>query len=446
MKKIIYLLAFCHLAMAAVAQLHIAAGTQLVNTGAVQSTLNNLDLVNDGNLQPGAGTFGFTGDATGSIRGLNATAFFNLYIAKPGAKKMMLETSLSVQNNLTFVSGYLDLNNNNIDLGNTGTLINEGEGSRIIGASGGYVLRTQTMNAPFSINAGNLGAEITSSANMGTVLIRRGHKTQTGNGMSSSIARYYDIIPSNNANLNATLRFHYFDGELNGTPEGVLGLFKSANNGVTWSPQADNGRNASYNFLEKNNIADFSRWTLSAIGALPVTGLTLTAHRTGSQVLLNWKTVQEISCKGFYAERRKDNESSFTSIVFVPTRAPGGNSGTPLAYETTDQNNFPGKTYYRLRQEDLNGQVSYSTVCMVNGDDGKMVSLSAWPSPNTGSFQVRVDNGAQDEIQIWNAAGQLLERVPISGGQVYSFSHFAQGVYFVRLKTDPSLSQKIIVQ
>jgi hypothetical protein len=66
------------------------------------------------------------------------------------------------------------------------------------------------------INPGNLGAFITSAANVGVVTIRRGHVSQSGAGLASSINRYYSITAENNTNLNATLRLKYFDAELNG--------------------------------------------------------------------------------------------------------------------------------------------------------------------------------------------------------------------------------------
>ena len=89
----------------------------------------------------------------------------------------------------------------------------ESENNRIIGPNGGFVEITQTMNAPSSVNAGNLGVTITSSADLGSVTVRRGHLPQSGTDLISSINRNYSISPANNNNLDVTLRLKYFDGQ-----------------------------------------------------------------------------------------------------------------------------------------------------------------------------------------------------------------------------------------
>jgi hypothetical protein len=127
----------------------------------------------------------------------------------------------------------------------------ESENNRIIGANGGYVEITQSMNAPASVNAGNLGASITSTSNLGSVIIRRGHTSQSGTGLAGSIQRYYSIIPANNAGLNATMRLKYFDGELNGQNEAALVMYQSNNSGIDWANLSQTTSNANSNYVEK---------------------------------------------------------------------------------------------------------------------------------------------------------------------------------------------------
>ena len=87
--------------------------------------------------------------------------------------------------------------------------------------------------------------------------------------MDSGIYRYYDIQPANNANLNATLRFNYFNTELNGINESALQLFNSMNN-TNWFNLSFTSKDATTNFVEKSGINLFSRFTLSA-GKNPAT-------------------------------------------------------------------------------------------------------------------------------------------------------------------------------
>ncbi len=95
-------------------------------------------------------------------------------------------------------------------MGSTGLLLGESDNSRIVGSAGGEVLFVAALNAPAGVNPGNLGAWISSSKNLGSVTIRRGHKALSLPG-GNSILRYFTISPSNNSGLAATLRFGYFD-------------------------------------------------------------------------------------------------------------------------------------------------------------------------------------------------------------------------------------------
>ena len=130
------------------------------------------------------------------------------------------------------VSGNLDLNNNDLLLGNSNSVITgESPNSYITGTSGGEVIISVALNNPNAENPGNIGATISSFANLGTTTIKRGHLSLDVNG-SIAIDRYYDIIPTNNTALDATVRFSYMDHELNGLVEGDLAPFSF--NGVDW--------------------------------------------------------------------------------------------------------------------------------------------------------------------------------------------------------------------
>ncbi len=85
-----------------------------------------------------------------------------------------------------------------------------------------------------NLNVGGMGAILTESSNLGSTVIRRAHTVQTGLNGGTSIKRYYDITPTNNSGLNATLVFKYDDSELNGKPEPTLKLFSSTNSGTNW--------------------------------------------------------------------------------------------------------------------------------------------------------------------------------------------------------------------
>jgi hypothetical protein len=314
---------------------------------------------------------------------------------------------------------------------------------------------TVNMNTPNNANPGNLGAVFTSGINMGTVIIKRGHKLQSGTGLTASINRYFDIQPANNNGLNATLEFHYFDAELNGQSENTLTFFQSTNGGTTWLTQNIPERNTVTNYVKRTGMQSFYRYTLGAPagGALPVTGLEFAAKRiSSSQVQLDWKTYQEISNKGFYIERQLQNENSFTSIAFVPSKTPDGNSNSILNYQYFDANSYTGKTSYRLRQEDIDGKTTYSSIQIVQGIKNKNVRLSSYPNPATDKFYVLVktsetnSKSSNDMVQVFDISGHLVKQIQVQYDIPLKVNGLARGVYIIKLASDTEVYQKQIIQ
>lgn len=265
-------------------QLRITTGTHWVNQGGSNIVLENLNLINDGNLVPGASLIKFSGNVNSTISGSTITNFNELGIVKTGSNKLILGQNITVEKRVIFITGLLELNQRELGLGPTAYLFNESEASRIIGLSGGEVSITLPMNAPVASNPGNLGAVISTGVDMGSVNIRRGHKTQAGTGLPGSINRYFSISPTNNAGLNADFRAYYFDAELNNQAENGLNFFQSNNNGISWTNQSAGTRNSIQNFVEKPGVNDFSRWTLSSSASGGGPDLTCSQIFSSSQI------------------------------------------------------------------------------------------------------------------------------------------------------------------
>lgn len=180
---------------------------------------------------------------------------------------------------------------------------------------------------------------------------------------------------------------------------------------------------------------------------LPVLGLEFNAKRiNNSKVQLDWKTVQEIDNKGFYVERKKENEINFTQLHFVKSAAPNGNSSSPLNYSHVDANDFRGKTYYRLKQEDIDGKFMYSIVRLVNGNNGKVISMKAWPIPSSGPVNISAEGIETDVILVFDNNGRLMKQLTITAQTPVQLTGLAPGTYIVKLGSQKELYQKIIVQ
>ena len=266
MKNILILLLLigCIIRSSAQGSLRTASGATIKTSNNAFIVLDNMHVVNNGSFIQaiGDGTTKFTGDADVNISGSSMVAFDKLNISKTASIKVALQQNVSVVGQVTFTSGLLDLTNSVLNLGTTGTVTGETEANRIFTFGNGYVQIVSTLNAPVASNPGNLGAIITSSKNLGSVTIRRGHLAQANvSGSTPGIRRYYDILPANDNGLKATLRFQYFDAELNGLNETTLELWNQGKK--NWTYIGYTSRNASTNYVEKTGINTLSRWTLS---------------------------------------------------------------------------------------------------------------------------------------------------------------------------------------
>ena len=431
-----------------IGQLKIFPGTHWINSGNAVIVLQDIDLINDGTILAGSSLTKFTGTVNTVISGTAVSNFNDLEMAKTGGTQLVLEKNITVGKSVIFNSGLLELNKHELSLAADGFLFNESESSRITGISGGEVSITANLSSPSGSNPGNLGAVVTSAANLGNVVIKRGHQIQSGTGLSASIQRYFTITPTNNTALNATFRCYYFDAELNNQSELSLKLFRSTDAGLTWTNQNSSSRNSIQNYVELSGINAFSRWTLSSSGSvLPVSGLDFQAKRiSNSTVQLNWKTNQEMNNRGFYVERKKENENDFSTIGFSASLASGGNSNLPLNYLKTDLNDFRGKTFYRLKQEDMDGKFVYSVIRFVSGTADNTAGFKVWPVPSNGDVFMTLQDIEKAQLQVFDMEGRLVQQMPVSGNTRQVISGLVKGTYVVKLAGYKDLFQKIIIQ
>ncbi|MFT3825441.1 MAG: T9SS type A sorting domain-containing protein [Chitinophagaceae bacterium] len=432
------------------AQLVIGTGTKIKGDNSSLIVVNNLDVVNNSASTIIDPVVKFTGSSTINISGSATPVFSKIELRKNAGTIISLQQHIEIDQSINFSGGIIELNGKNISLNTSALLLNESENSRITGTTGGEVIINTVLSAPTAINPGNLGAIITTAASPGKIKISRSHQPVLISGNNYSINRVFTFTTLNNKNLNATLRIQYFDAELNNRNEDVLGLWSSDNNGANFAPQGFSGRSSGQNYIEKSGISSLTMHTLfdaPADGTLPITGLQFTAKRISSnQVRLEWKTVQEFNNLGFGIERKLENEHDFSTIGFVQSLATGGYSNQPLSYATTDVNNYNGKTYYRLKQQDIDGQFSYSVVRMITADNGNAVTLKAWPIPARGGFYVKADGIEKDILQFFDISGKLVHQLNIAGNTQQQVNQLSAGIYIMRLASQKDVQQKIVVQ
>ncbi|MBL0269096.1 MAG: T9SS type A sorting domain-containing protein [Chitinophagaceae bacterium] len=164
-------------------------------------------------------------------------------------------------------------------------------------------------------------------------------------------------------------------------------------------------------------------------------------------VQLDWKTVQEINNKGFHIERKKENEGAFNAVDFVNSKARHWRQQQfAIEYQKMDNNNFAGIPYYRIKQEDIDGRTAYSIIRIVKSDVSKQLTMQVWPVPAVGFFNVSVSGlNKTDMIQVLDMSGRLVKQFAIQNNAQQQVSGLPGGTYYIKLASDKTVGQKVIV-
>ncbi len=361
---------------------------------------------NSGTFNAGTSTVVFRGTTPSVIEGSSPTPFYLLRVNKQPGGGVSLLTGATVDYRLVMANEHLDLNGQTIELLGNGIIFDEDEGSYVYDSQGtGSIFTTKDMNQPSGENLGNLGVEVTSSANLGSVTISRGHDVQDVNG-ESGIVRYYDISPANNSGLDATVRFHYLDAELNGIAESDLTPFRF--NGTDWDDYPVNANDPTANWVETTNVDAFSIWTLASSAAvLPVELVRFSATQKNEDVLLDWETASETNNEGFEIEH-SSNGRDWNYLGFV---AGAGSTVALQHYDYVHESPSAGMNYYRLKQLDFDGKFEYSNIVSVNFESANEQILQVYPNPFQG--ELNIVNG-EGQVTIFNVAGQFVGQFRIS--------------------------------
>jgi hypothetical protein len=379
---------------------------------------------------------------------------FNLVLTGKGRKlatsNILIKNVLNFETDLkgtTGISGPLVTGSFFVDLGEYGQIVNETKESFVDGT----ITSTRTVNNNEYNNFGNIGIAITanrdnaSATSPGKTTITRYNYIYFGEGTSESISRGFQFSPAERDILQFDLEFKYLDTELNSIPVSNLRLFRSDNGDIPFEALGRSTTSAPNTFTKTGITGNLSAlFTLgNSANPLPVTLISFTAAPTAQgAALLRWATATETNNKGFGIERQLTSEAAWQSVGYLAS----GNNATGGTYEYTDKSltnaAFSPQAYYRLRQEDQDGKVSYSPVAVVSRQAVAASSdLLLSPVPVTGSnisltFAEANQGGA--EITITNTQGQRLfsQTTQASADAALSLpvERLAAGVYIVSVR------------
>lgn len=185
------------------------------------------------------------------------------------------------------------------------------------------------------------------------------------------------------------------------------------------------------------NFQNGDRFTLGNTNAsrpLPVKLVSFEATSQLGAVLLAWKTATEINNDFFQIERSTDAEH----WIAIDKIKGAGNSNVPIRYQRHDNQPIQGVSYYRLKQQDFDGQIEYSSIVAVTYKS--IATIQVFPNPSSGVFTVPQMRLTEAQVQVFNSLGQKVY-FTISADRDTQISLIDQpsGVYLVRIFDGQSL-------
>ncbi len=168
---------------------------------------------------------------------------------------------------------------------------------------------------------------------------------------------------------------------------------------------------------------------------LPVTLIGFNGKYNNANAELTWRTTNEYNNSGFELQVSADGQS-FVPVTFVNARNQQGVND----YQYTDSRPFTkyhvSKLYYRLKQVDLNGDITYSHVVMIEKSVAASTTVNVYPNPFDALFNVSVISEVNSSvaIEVRDINGKLVKTAESLNREItIDLSGENTGIYFVRI-------------
>ncbi|HNB81068.1 MAG TPA: T9SS type A sorting domain-containing protein, partial [Chitinophagaceae bacterium] len=185
--------------------------------------------------------------------------------------------------------------------------------------------------------------------------------------------------------------------------------------------------------------------------ALPVELLHFTGQRRHGESVLEWVTTMEQNNSHFVVERSADAKHFEALSQKIPTKAVSGNSHGNLSYDYVDTHPLSGHNYYRLQQNDIDGNRSYSGV--VDVYFGQESQISLYPNPVEDELNIEMDLNVAGKVKIrlLDATGRVVRVVELeaeagTNRSKIDMNALSDGTYLVEISHQNGLHYSATVQ
>lgn len=414
---------------------------------------------------------------------LGAETFHNLIINKASLNAQLSGCDAIVANVLTLTAGGLDLNGRTLTISNGSTTA--------IARTNGFI-RSESTVAPygqvrwtvgttmgshifpfgktsaasdyipftFNVTTAGVGAGTVSVLTYATPANNLPYPTGVTNvnnisgvDKSAAVADRFWFITLNTYTTNpiATITFVATPAEV-----GTISALKAQRwNSTTtkWDIPLASQTNPTIYSVTVPAVNVFSPWALSGNNViLPIDLLYFKAALKKDEVEIDWSSAQELNNNFYIVEKTTD----FENFQEVSRLEGAGTTTESNVYHTVDANPILGKSYYRLKQTDFDGTVTYFKPVMIDFDGVQQKKLDVYPVPGNGSeltIEIKgVSPGEEFRLVILNMQGQQVYQDSVVGNdgkvvqEIFFANRLPSGIYFLKAGPLLSLIKKIVVE
>lgn len=193
--------------------------------------------------------------------------------------------------------------------------------------------------------------------------------------------------------------------------------------------------NSPFSYYFEFEISSFSELAIvfTNNAALPVTWLSVNGQIQNGNAIIKWATASESNTKTYEVEHSVDG----LNFSKVGTIAAAGNSNSVKQYEFVHSSPINGKNYYRIKQIDLDGKFTYSSIVVVQNNDTHRGLIIA-PNPVQSEAILYFNEAGNKTIQLYSVNGALLhtEKINRSNNRhIIDMANMASGVYMLHVIT-----------
>jgi hypothetical protein len=181
-------------------------------------------------------------------------------------------------------------------------------------------------------------------------------------------------------------------------------------------------------------------WCPAVVLSTSITNFT--ASPNGNAILVQWSSTNEQNNTSYEIQTSSDGQH-FSDAGQTQSSPAADGSTAKYQYQYNPGQAADGPIYIRIKMTDANGNVSYSTILVINGKEGAGAPLSyhAFPNPATNSlfFQFNSNQTGRFVLQLINTAGQVVAEQPatLTGTSQIRLDLSPQpvkGLYFLRTR------------